>query len=320
MVFSPNQIEEILSILDKYTTTFIARKVGTDILSKNDYAILKAAGIDVSKIGPFDSSVSQAFQFGMLSDILGDKTTKNLTYPKFKEMLNTGTFVPLNKKEKGALLNLKHQTYSDIKNLTSKMRTGVREKLVFADKLKNEVKHSKTVTDAAKKTIEHRRGVTYMVSELGDLTKQWDKDLGRIADYVLHSAFDEGRAAGFEKKNGVEAVVYKDVYPGACAHCIKAYLEGGIGSTPKLFSLSDLKANGTNIGRKAADWKPVVGPLHPWCRCTLEATPFGFTLADYKSGKWEWNGTQFVRTKGVAKPKVDRPKVRIKVNGKESFV
>ena len=78
---------------------------------------------------------------------------------------------------------------------------------------------------------------------------------------------------------------------------MKHYLDGGLGSAPKVFRLDELKANGTNVGRKAAEYQPVVGPLHPWCRCTLERVPFGFTMADYKSGLWEWSGNMFVRVK-----------------------
>ena len=52
MIFTPNQIEELMSILDKYTATFIAKHVGVDILTKKDLSILKVAGIDVSKISP----------------------------------------------------------------------------------------------------------------------------------------------------------------------------------------------------------------------------------------------------------------------------
>ena len=62
---------------------------------------------------------------------------------------------------------------------------------------------------------------------------------------------------------------FKDVYNGACKHCIKAYLTGGIDSEPKIFKLSELRANGTNIGKKPEAWLPVIGGMHPHCRCTL---------------------------------------------------
>lgn len=44
-------------------------------------------------------------------------------------------------------------------------------------------------------------------------------------------------------------------------------------SAPKVFKLSELISNGTNIGRKVNEWKPTVGSTHPWCRCLLRYLP-----------------------------------------------
>lgn len=323
MIFSPNQIAELLGVLEKYTNTFVAYNVGPDILSKEDLSILRGAGVDISKISAHNSNLTQAFKFGLLSDAIGNKNAKSMTYEGFKKFLETGKFIELNEIESGALNSLKHQTYADIKNLESKMKYDFRQELVKVDKENGQVTHAPSVTLAAKKTIERRRGVTHMVSELGHMTGKWNKDLGRISDYVLHSAFDEGRSLAFERREGKDALVFKDVYPGACKHCTKAYLTGGIGSEPKVFKLSELKANGDNIGKKSAEWQAVIGPFHPWCRCTLERVPFGFTLESMKSGAWEWTGNNFIRT-GKEIPetlgKRKRDKVRVVINGETKYV
>lgn len=39
--------------------------------------------------------------------------------------------------------------------------------------------------------------------------------------------------------------------------------------SPKLYRLSQLVANGTNVGRAKSQWKAVIGGTHPNCRCTL---------------------------------------------------
>lgn len=44
--------------------------------------------------------------------------------------------------------------------------------------------------------------------------------------------------------------------------------------TPRLYRLSELVRNGTNVGRAKSQWKVVIGGTHPNCRCTLRpATP-----------------------------------------------
>ena len=53
-------------------------------------------------------------------------------------------------------------------------------------------------------------------------------------------------------------------------------------SKPIIFKLSELKANGTNVGRKVADYLPVVGSLHPRCRCTLNKFQDGYVWNESK--------------------------------------
>ena len=90
----------------------------------------------------------------------------------------------------------------------------------------------------------------------------------------MHEAFDNGRAVQIKQLYGKDAEVYKDVYPGGCPVCRRLYLiSGEIGTEPIVFKLSTLLANGTNIGVKQANAKPVIGATHPYCRCTLNVKP-----------------------------------------------
>lgn len=50
-----------------------------------------------------------------------------------------------------------------------------------------------------------------------------------------------------------------------CQWCGKFY---GV-KEPKLFTLAELQANGSNYGKPKSEWKPVVGATHPKCRCEL---------------------------------------------------
>lgn len=49
---------------------------------------------------------------------------------------------------------------------------------------------------------------------------------------------------------------------GACEHCARFwYLEDGI--TPRVYKMSELMANGSNIGKKRRDWLPTIDATHP---------------------------------------------------------
>jgi len=311
MLLTPVEIQELLKLIDRYTTTFVAHHVGTDILMPSDFQLLQKAGVNINAIKPHMSNVEQAFKFGILSELVSNPQL--MSYPDLKAKIMSPNVVPLNSKEKAALMSLKQQTYIDINNLKDKMKRDVSNELVFADKKLNEVKHAKLVTDAAAWAVEERKSVNAIVSKIGHESGQWNRDLGRIAEFVLHTAMDEGKASGIERRSGREALVYKDVYAGACPNCIRLYLSGGAGSAPKIFKLSEIKGNGTNVGRKQKEWLPVIGPTHPFCRCTINNVPLGFTVEDYQKGNWEWTGTGFKILKYETKRK---SKIKITVGKK----
>lgn len=315
MRLTPQQIDELLGILDKYTWTFLAHHVGTDILTDSQKLYLQTVGVSVGQLTRTAYNVEHAYKFGILSDAIGDAAAKKMTYDQLKSYIESGKSFALSSIEQSALQSLKYNTASEVLKLGEKIKSEIKNQLVHADLKRNTVQHSSIVMDAAKKAIEERKYINEVVSEIGRKTGQWNKDLGRISDYVLHQAFDEGRAANVTRNYGDNGLVYKDVYPGACSHCIKAYLTGGIGSMPKLFKISDLRANGTNVGRKAQDWLPVIGPLHPWCRCTLNPAPEGLTIEKLQSGDWEWSGTIFKRVKKDS-PRRERPKVIVQIGNR----
>lgn len=62
---------------------------------------------------------------------------------------------------------------------------------------------------------------------------------------------------------------------GACKHCEKFwYMADGI--TPKIYLLSELIGNGSNIGKKAAQWLPTVDSTHPNETHVLSEMKIGF--------------------------------------------
>jgi len=118
--------------------------------------------------------------------------------------------------------------------------------------------------------VKERKSITNIISDIGHRTGDWAKDLGRIVDTEMNNIFQKGRAVQIAESNkGKDPLVYKDVFDQACRHCIHLYLTRGLGSEPRVFRLSELIANGTNIGRKVGDWKATIGGVHPWCRCSI---------------------------------------------------
>lgn len=307
MIFTPKQIEILLRIVKKYQTIFIAKHVGIDNISKIDKAFLKSFGIDINKISKGLSKIEQAYYFGLLSRNLGNKDTKNLTFKQFVDYFNKTKHIPLSEGQEAALDFLKTRAYTDITGLGNKIQTNLSNILLSGGK-KEEERVRKLIKNKSLEAIRESKSVGWLASELRNGSKDWARDFDRISDYIMHEAYDTGRAQEILTKYGEEAIVFKDVYPGACKYCISLYLTNGIGSKPIEYKLIDLIANGTNIGVKAENYKPVIGPLHPYCRCTMNHVPI--------NSKWDpkINSYTVIRnTYGVKRTS----RLKIAVNGKE---
>lgn len=109
------------------------------------------------------------------------------------------------------------------------------------------------------------------------------RDWGLAVDYAVHDLLQEAKAAALVKQQGADPLVYMQSRPDCCDFCRLFYTTDG--KTPRIFNLSELVANGTNVGRKAGrpthvgpnatEWKPVLGPTHVRCRCQLRHFPLG---------------------------------------------
>jgi len=215
MLFTPNQIEELLKIVDYHHVLFITENVGDDTLTTSDKRLLKDFGIDIKKVKQEHPRLSQSFKFGVLAEALGSQRARKVSYDDFKKYLKSGNFIPLTRVEELALEAVKRQAYSDIKGLGNKVGKDLQTIHIEADQEKR-LRMEKLIEAEAKEAIENRKSVREMAVELGKKTGDWTRDFGRISEYIMQSSYEEGRAASIKEREGGDTLVYKDVFPFAC--------------------------------------------------------------------------------------------------------
>lgn len=268
MIFSERQIKEIIDIINFQFVMFIGGNISTKVLSEEERQILDKYKVDWKTLKEGFTPFQQTFYFGRLASIIGPLETSKLTFNDITKYLRRGQYRPLSVVEKNTLDFLENRTYEHIKGLGEDVKTAVtgkiREKNLITGKL-----YEKTIGDSIKRATLERDSVQSIVSEIGHLTGDWERNLGRIAETEMQNAYEYGKLVSYNEKYGDEVLYYKEVYPGACQHCIKLYLTDGVGSEPILFTYDEMLVNGSNIGRKVQDWKAVIGTVHPHCRCDL---------------------------------------------------
>lgn len=104
---------------------------------------------------------------------------------------------------------------------------------------------------------------------LKDKVDNWEYRWRTIVDTELNRASNWGAMDAILHNNQAKSPDQITVYKignkpghGSCKYCAKFwYMEDGV--TPRTYKLSELAANGTNIGKKAKDWLPTVDSTHP---------------------------------------------------------
>lgn len=275
MIFNQEQIQQILDIISFNHTLFISVNIGTDILTDQDKEELKLYGIDIDSIKTDFTPFEQQFYFGRLAVALGDKNANKLVYNDFLKYLRRGQYIPLNTREQETLKFLKQRTYSHIKNLGSRAQQTVSGLIIEEDQAQRDF-YEETIKGSIERAVIERDTINSIVSEIGHKTNAWALDLGRIAATEMQNALEYGKVSEIEKRDGKDAEIWKEVYKNACRFCIKFYTTNGIGSEPKVFKISELAKNGTNVGKKQSDWLPTIYATHPWCRCSTHRKPKGY--------------------------------------------
>lgn len=309
MILLPSQINELLQIIEGNQLMVIGRELGIDFLTELDKELLLRSGVDLDALYEESGDVfNLQFQLGMLAESLGAAKVNKLTFDQLKEYIKHGDYIPLTARELASISAIKNQTFTDLKKLGGSIFQDINQILGEAT-LKNQVEFIKQELEAG---FLNKANVTEIAHTIAEKTGDWSRDFERIVAYNSHLAFEEGKAAMIQRDAGdADPLVYKTVFEGACEHCQNLYLTNGIGSQPKIFKLSELRANGTNIGRKVKDWKAVLGPVHPFCRCLLNHLFSGY--------KWDKDKKRFVAPlKGEVKPK--RKPIRIWIAGEEAFI
>lgn len=268
MLLTVEQLYEIRRIIEKYHDAFVVNAISPDAVAPEILERLQEEGLVDVEV----SSIQDAYIYGQLLGIMQDKKTANMSYEEFRKYVRKNP-VPLTTPEKQAVVFAQMNAAQYTKGLGNRvnMRTGA--VLIEADQ-KQRVWLEAEIRSATETNIQQRQTVQQLKTDLGWIAKDWARDWGRIAVTEKQNAMQHGLADNYRKRFSGEALVAKRIMPDACPHCRKAYLEN---DQPRIFKLSTLEANGTNVGRKASDWLPVVGVMHPNCfeKQTLITTDCG---------------------------------------------
>lgn len=313
-MLSSDQLNQLLETINTNQAIFFGSELGTEFLSEYDKALLEANGVDWQTLyNPSSDSIYTSFHLGMLATALNDVRALNkLTFKDLSDYIKQGQYIPVTEREIVTIQAIKTQTFTDIRSLNGRIFQDINGILINSNLESQREFLREQIAEGVSNKKTYREISNTISEKLGD----WSRDFDRIVEYQANSAYQEGRASMFEKDELGESgdndpEVYKIVFQSACKHCLSLYTTKGYQSEPIVFKLSELRANGTNIGRKVVDWKPTIGSTHPYCRCLL--------MRKRKGYKWNQQTQSFdIRETTEEVPK--RLPIRVKISGREILV
>lgn len=280
MIFSPVEIQKLFNIIDYRIAIMVGDALGKEFLTPQDKEVLKINGFDIDnafkKIPPF----YQAYLFGKVSGLLTPSQIGVLDYKDLASYTEKRSYLKLTKREQFEYNAAAVKTYTYVKDMGQKFKNTLLNSISEQESQESLVQQE--IKEAIKEGVLKRRSAQAVASDLGSKLQDWNRDWGRIVETEYQNIYSIGKASTILEEHGPDALVYKQVFPEACSHCRHFYTTRGIGSKPRIFKLSELIENGSNVGKKVKDWKPTLPATHPWCRCELVYIPKGYVWSEDK--------------------------------------
>ena len=259
------QIDQIKKIISEHMEVLMKIVVGD---GKPSPELLRKLGLPKE----ITDLISDSYKYGKLR-ILKNRDLSKMSQSEVETLLKK---LNLTKNQQKSVEYLQVKTQQSIDTLHTKILANVMNSIV-QDKLNMYENVQKVIPEAIADHTDRYK----VIQKLREQSEDWKRDWHRVAHTEMWDAKVMGEANAIidnespVSKKGSDTLVFKRPAPNACPQCIKHYLEAD-GITPKIFKLSELMSNGTNYGKKTADWKPTVGVLHPNCMCPLSVMPDGY--------------------------------------------
>lgn len=275
MLLSPKQLAALADEIRKQHLGFVAQNIGIDAagIDQDTYDQLVLGGyVTPNQVQDF---VMQAYWSGRMAgwhDLTGGRARGGSVLEALRDARAKG-MPPLSRPQERAVMFARYSAGQYCVGLGNRIADDLTTLSIETERAQQQEARDAIATETATSII-MRESAQKLASRLGDATGDWARNLQRIAETELQTAHQNGWADYIEEEVGPSALVAKRTSPDACPTCTSLLTDDD--GNPKIFTLSELRANGTNFGRKQKQWLPVIGPIHPRCGCVLIQVPAGW--------------------------------------------
>lgn len=280
MLLDKSKIKQILDIIKKRHNLFVVKVLGRDLLSDAEISELKEEfGEDA--INQVKDLIASGYYAGYMRNSdhgTVDKTSLAQFENEKKPLLSDY--------EQYSVEHAKEVVNSYVQKLSQNTRTNFEQLIREYNKIYKDKMMTQKVLPLVIQAQEEQKSVGQLILDMRDLTGDMTRDWERIAKTEITNVLNAGMVDKIAKQNPDksprETYVFKRIINDShtCPVCRRLHLMPD-GVTPRVYRLSDVMSNGTNIGKKSSEWDMVIGAVHPNCRCTLSYLSDGYHFDEH---------------------------------------
>lgn len=265
MILSKEQISKILDIIKKRHNLFAVKTIGAEVLTDSELQELREEyGEDA--LNQVEDLIKDSYFVGYLRSQNLDGNLDKISHNQFKNMPRPR----LGELENYSIEHAKEVTSSYLQKQSQSVQTNMENLIRKYNKMYKDFIMTNVGVPMAIIAKKEGQSISQLVTNMRDVSGDVARDWHRVAVTETMNAVNSGMADKIiEMNEGVEAskiLVYKRVVNDAalCRSCRMLHLQSD-GVTPKIYTLEQAFANGSNVGRKAVDWLFTISSVHPHC-------------------------------------------------------
>lgn len=269
-ILTAEQLEQIRTIIRDASTAVAVHTSGTEV---SDAELQRLAAEGYVKPEAIQDLVLNSFEYGQLMARLD--SAKDMSFEEFRDHIEKNP-IARSRQEENALAHARARAGEFCVGLGSRMSGDLAgEHVKLSEQFEQEFREG--IQTETAQAVERRASVGSLKSKLGQMSKDWARDWGRIAATEMHLAHQQGFFEQIAGDYGDGELMAKIPEPTACPDCSRLYLDAD--GRPKVRPASWWAGQGvSNVGLKRAEWRAVIGAAHSWCQCQLIRVPKGFAF------------------------------------------
>lgn len=263
MILEQKTLSKIDQSIDRAFLDFMIMLIGYDILSEDDKQ--KAAALGLVQI---NKPLVEAL-YGIARSRSVEAQRRPIKLRDLISLAGLTTLLPITSDTQAYTIeHAKREFYDTLINSRDELKKRTRQAALKT----NDEYHKLQIANAPKVKQESIIGLIGLSAGIiSTVTANFTRSATvALTNLINNSAADEAETSvmilGAKKE---EIKVYKRVINDGklCGWCSSFYTNKD--GSPKIYTMQELAANGTNDGRPKSEWKPVLGSTHPRCRCQL---------------------------------------------------